>query len=57
MDALERLVDLIRKAASPPKRRIRTAPSQGAQEKRLIRKKQLGIRKRERKRPSAPLEE
>ena len=52
MDALERLVTLIRQAASPPKRRIRTAPSRSSREERLRKKKLRGGTKKERKKPA-----
>ena len=56
-DALERLVALIRKAASPPKRRIRTAPSRAAREERLREKKLQAGRKKARKKPAGLPEE
>ena len=52
-DALERLVELIRKAAIPPKKRRPTKPSKGAKEQRLQGKKQRGGIKRLRGRPEA----
>ncbi|MGI6387022.1 MAG: alternative ribosome rescue aminoacyl-tRNA hydrolase ArfB [Desulfomonilia bacterium] len=56
-DALERLADLIRKAASPPKRRIRTSPSRAAREERLREKKLHAGRKKARKKPAGLPEE
>lgn len=56
-DALERLIALIRKAASPPKRRIRTVPSRAAREERLREKKLHAGRKKARKKPAALPEE
>jgi ribosome-associated protein len=50
-DALERLVELIRKAAVPPKKRRPTKPSKGAKERRLKSKKQRSNTKRLRGRP------
>lgn len=47
-DALERLTLLIRQAAIPPKRRIRTRPSQSAREERIREKKLMGERKQKR---------
>lgn len=48
LDALERLVELIRKAAIKPKARKRTKPSPAAKEKRLKAKKQRAIIKKAR---------
>jgi ribosome-associated protein len=39
-DAVERLVELIQKAAFQPKRRVKTRPSRGSKEKRLEKKTQ-----------------
>ncbi|HPX50660.1 MAG TPA: alternative ribosome rescue aminoacyl-tRNA hydrolase ArfB [Deltaproteobacteria bacterium] len=50
MDALERLVALIRQASIVPKRRVRTAPSRAAREERLREKKIRGGKKKERRR-------
>jgi len=50
MDALERLVALIRQASIVPKRRVRTAPSKAAREERLREKKIRGGKKKERRR-------
>lgn len=50
MDALERLVALIRQASTVPKRRVRTAPSKAAREERLREKKIRGGKKKERRR-------
>ncbi len=47
-DALKRLIEIIRKAASPPKRRIGTVPSRSAREARLREKKLKSARKRRR---------
>ena len=51
-DALARLVELIRKAAVPPKPRRPTKPSRGAKERRIQGKKQRSNTKRLRGRPS-----
>jgi len=45
-DALERLVDLVRRAAIPPKRRVKTRPTLASQEKRLESKRRRGLVKR-----------
>ena len=47
-DALQRLTDLIRRAATPPKPRKATRPSLASQEKRLESKRKQGQRKRQR---------
>ena len=47
-DARERLVALIREAATPPKLRRATRPSKAAKRRRVDDKRQLGARKRER---------
>ncbi|MCG3178244.1 MAG: Peptidyl-tRNA hydrolase ArfB [Phycisphaerae bacterium] len=47
-DARERLADLIRRAATPPRPRHKTRPSRASQERRLERKKQRSQRKRTR---------
>jgi ribosome-associated protein len=47
-DALGRLIEIIRQAASPPKRRIKTAPSKSAREARLKEKKHMSTRKQRR---------
>lgn len=45
-DALDRLVDLIRRAASPPKPRKRTKPSRGSVQRRLdAKRRQSAIKK------------
>jgi len=45
-DAVERLVELLRKAAFQPKRRIKTKPGKGAKERRLEGKaKRSGVKK------------
>jgi ribosome-associated protein len=51
-DALDRLIDLIRDAATPPKRRIATRPSLSAKRKRVDEKVQRGMTKKTRKRPT-----
>jgi len=55
-DALERLVDLIRKAAQKPKARRPTRPSRQARERRLEAKRRRGSLKRQR-RPAVPPED
>jgi ribosome-associated protein len=50
-DALERLVEMIRKASVPPKKRRPTKPSKGAKERRIQSKKQRSDTKRLRGRP------
>jgi ribosome-associated protein len=50
-DAQDRLTELIRKAATPPKKRRPTKPSKGAKERRLQSKKQRSSTKRLRGRP------
>lgn len=47
-DALARLVDLIRKAATPPKRRRATRPTAGSVKRRLDAKKRRGDIKKDR---------
>jgi len=47
-DALQRLIDLLQKAASPPKKRKKTKPTAAAREKRLKEKKLKGETKRSR---------
>lgn len=49
-DALERLIELIRKAASPQKERKATKPSRASKERRLRRKKRRAEKKRLRRR-------
>ena len=51
-DALERLIALIRRAATPPKSRRRTRPSAAARERRLADKAHQARRKRERAAPN-----
>ena len=46
--ALERLVELVRRAAIPPKKRGRTLPTPAAQARRLEQKRRRGIVKRQR---------
>lgn len=48
-DALERLVELIQKAAQPVKARRATKPTRGSRERRLVEKKQRGETKRNRR--------
>ena len=48
-DALDRLVELVRKAVEKPKLRRKTRPSQKSKEKRLERKRQRGQTKTSRK--------
>lgn len=50
-DALDRLIDLIRDAATPPKRRIATRPSLSAKRKRTDAKVQRGMTKQTRQKP------
>lgn len=47
-DALERLIGLLREAATPPRRRRPTKPSRGAKERRLEAKKRRGTVKKNR---------
>jgi ribosome-associated protein len=47
-DARDRLAELVRKAAEPPRTRRKTAPGPGAKERRLESKKRRGEIKRER---------
>lgn len=44
-DAIERLVALIRRAAEPPKPRLKTRPSRAARERRLAEKRRVGEKK------------
>lgn len=48
-DALERLVALIREAAAPRKRRIRTVPSPAARQERIEEKKRHAAKKKNRR--------
>ena len=48
-DAVERLAALIRQAATPPRKRKPTRPTQASQEKRLERKKRRGLVKAQRR--------
>lgn len=50
-DALARLIDLIRAAAVPPKRRRATKPTKGSKERRLDGKQRRGSTKKDRGRP------
>lgn len=49
-DARQRLVDLVRSALTPPKKRVPTRPTRGSRERRLNHKKQRGQLKQTRKR-------
>ncbi len=49
-DAVQRLVEIIRKAAEKPKPRKKTRPTRAAQEKRLEIKRRRSLMKRERRR-------
>ena len=51
-DALARLIDLIRDAATPPKHRIKTRPTLASKRRRLEAKKQRSDVKRSRGKPS-----
>lgn len=46
MDAVDRLVHLIAKAARPPKKRTRTKPTRASRERRIEAKKQVSGKKR-----------
>jgi ribosome-associated protein len=48
-DARERLIELIREAAEPPKIRIKTRPTRAAKARRVERKKQRGLVKKMRR--------
>ena len=50
-DALERLAAMIRRALVVPKARKQTRPSRAAKEKRLLSKKHVSEKKKERRRP------
>jgi len=50
-DALNRLLDLIRQAAVPPRRRRATKPTKGSKERRLESKQRKGETKKHRGRP------
>ncbi len=54
-DALERLVELIRKAATKPKPRLRTRPPLAAKERRMESKRRRGEIKRQRRARAAGL--
>ncbi len=54
-DARARLIDLLRRAAVAPKRRVKTRPSRGAVERRLEAKARRGLTKR-RRQDKPPLE-
>ena len=55
-DAMERLVNLVRRAAVPPKRRIPTRPTAASRRRRLDSKRRRGETKRLRGRPPRPEE-
>lgn len=48
-DASDRLIALIRKAAEPPKPRLKTRPSHAARERRLDEKRRIGEKKQTRR--------
>ena len=48
-DAIDRLIALIRKAAEPPKPRLKTRPSRAAKERRMEEKRRVGEKKRTRR--------
>ena len=50
-DCLEKLAEMIRQVASPPKKRRPTRPTRGSKERRLKNKKQRSQRKELRRRP------
>lgn len=50
-DARERLVELLRAALVPPKKRVATRPTRASKERRLVGKKRRGAVKRDRARP------
>jgi ribosome-associated protein len=52
-DARERLVELLRVALVPPKKRVATRPTRASKERRLAGKKQRGAVKRDRARPGS----
>jgi ribosome-associated protein len=52
-DAVDRLVDLIRAAAVPPKPRVATRPTRASQVRRVDDKSRRGSVKRDRRRPDA----
>lgn len=52
-DVRERLVELLRTALVPPKKRVATKPTRGSRERRLAGKKQRGAVKRDRARPGS----
>lgn len=51
-DALDRLTELLKAAAIPPKKRHQTKPTKGSIKRRLDKKKQLGKRKLLRSKPT-----
>jgi ribosome-associated protein len=53
-DAIQRLVELVRRALIPPRRRKKTGPTQASREERLKEKKQRGEIKKMRSRPESP---
>ena len=52
-DAVERLVEMIRAAATPPKRRRKTKPTRASKQKRVERKRRRASTKQLRGRPAA----
>lgn len=52
-DVRARLVELLRAALIPPKKRVATKPTRGSKERRLAGKKQRGSVKRDRARPGS----
>ncbi len=56
-DALERLAEIVRQAATPPKRRIGTRPSRSSMEERIREKKLKGDRKHKRGKQTSRFDE
>jgi ribosome-associated protein len=56
-DALEKLVALVREAAVPPRRRIKTAPTKASREERIRAKKIRGERKGQRSKQGRRVED
>ncbi len=52
-DARARLIEIIRAALAPPKKRVGTRPTRASKERRLAGKKQRGAVKRDRARPGS----
>lgn len=48
-EAVQRLVELVRRAARPPKRRIKTKPSKAAEQRRLEQKRRRSQKKKRRR--------